>query len=33
MDFHQKKIRFRKPKFDEASFDLKNHLTIDITLQ
>jgi len=26
-------IRFRKPKFDEASFDLKNHLTIDITLQ
>ena len=26
-------IRFRKPKFDEASFDLNNHLTIDITLQ
>ena len=26
-------IRFRKPKFDEASFDLKKNLTIDITLQ
>ena len=26
-------IRFRKPKFEEASFDLKKNLTIDITLQ
>ena len=26
-------IRFRKPKFDEASFDLNKNLTIDITLQ
>ena len=26
-------IRFRKPNFDEASFDLKNNLTINITLQ
>ena len=26
-------IRFRKPKFDEASFDLKKNLTINITLQ
>ena len=25
-------IRFRKPNFDEASFDLKKNLTIDITL-
>ena len=26
-------IRFRKPKFDEASFDLNKNLTIDINLQ
>ena len=26
-------IRFRKPKFEEASFDLKKNLTMDITLQ
>ena len=32
--FSSKKIlRFRKPNFDEASFDLKSNLTIDITLQ
>ena len=26
-------IRFRKPKFEEVSFDLNKNLTIDITLQ